>query len=128
MPSVPRHGLARFAAAFRYSIAGLRHVFRHEAAVREELVALVVLIPVSVALPVTAVEHLLLVCSMLLVLLVELLNTAVEATVDRISEERHPLSGLAKDLGSAAVLIALLMSALCWLVIAGPVALRWARR
>lgn len=113
--------------AFQNTLTGLRHASVHEAAVRQELIALVVLIPVSVLLPVSAVEHLILVLSMLLVLLVELLNTAVEATVDRISLDRHPLSGHAKDLGSAAVFISLCMSVLSWVVIAGPVVLRWAR-
>lgn len=109
-------------------MAGLRHAIRGEAAIREELVACVVLIPAAVLLPVTALERLLLVLSMLLVLLTEFLNSAVEAAIDRISLERHPLSGQAKDLGSAAVAVALLMSALCWAVIAGPLALRWLLR
>ena len=94
---------------------------------REGLLALAILVPVSIFLPVSDIEHLLLVLSMMLVVLVELVNSAIEATVDRISLERHPLAGLAKDLGSAAVLIAVLMSGLCWVVIAGPVVVRWAQ-
>ena len=70
-------------------------------------------------------ERLLLVLSMMLVLLTEFLNSAIEAAIDRISLERHPLSGQVKDLGSAAVFVALLMSATCWAVIAGPVLARW---
>ena len=119
---------SRLLSAFRNSFAGLRHVIAHESAIRDELLALVVLAPVSIALPVSRVEHLILLVSLLLVILVELLNTAVEATVDRISLERHPLSGLAKDLGSAAVLTALLITGLCWVMIVGPVVLRWWRR
>ena len=106
-------------------MAGLRLALEREAAIRQELFACVLLIPAAVLLPVPAVERLLLVLSMLLVLLTEFINSAIEATIDRISLDRHPLSGLAKDLGSAAVAVALLMSALCWIVIAGPVAMRW---
>ena len=86
------------------------------------------LIPLAVLLPVSALERLLLVLSMLLVVLTEFLNSAIEAAIDRISLERHPLSGQAKDLGSAAVAVALFMSALCWIVIAGPVAMTWLSR
>jgi diacylglycerol kinase (ATP) len=87
------------------------------------------LTPVSLCLHVGRLEHLLLILSMLLVVLVEFLNSAVESAVDRISTDPHPLSGQAKDLGSAAVLIALIMWALTWGVIAGPLAQapwRWA--
>jgi len=120
-------GLRRLFKALRYSCAGLRHAVLNDAAIREGLVALVILVPVSILLPVSDMEHLVLVLSMMLVVLVEFLNSAIEATVDRISPERHPLSGLAKDLASAAVLIAVLMTGLCWVVIAGPVVLRWLR-
>lgn len=117
-------GLRRIVDAFGYSCAGLRHALRHETAIRQELIALAVLVPAAVLLPVSALERLLLVLSMMLVLLTEFLNSAIEAAVDRISLERHPLSGQAKDLGSAAVGVALLMSAACWAVIAGPVVAR----
>lgn len=118
-------GLRRLANALGYSWAGLRHALRHETAIRQELIALAVLVPATVLLPVATLERLLLVLSMMLVLLTEFLNSAIEAAIDRISLERHPLSGQAKDLGSAAVCIALLMSATCWAVIAGPVFARW---
>jgi diacylglycerol kinase (ATP) len=118
-------GVRRLINACRYSYAGLRHAIRHEVAVREELIAVAILGPASAFLPVTRVEHLILVLALLLVVLVELINSSIEATVDRISQERHPLAGQAKDLGSAAVFIALVMSALSWLVIAGPVVVRW---
>jgi diacylglycerol kinase (ATP) len=95
---------------------------------RQEILGCIVLSPIALLLPVPAVERLLLVLSMLLVLLTEFVNSAIEATIDRISLERHPLSGRAKDLGSAAVAVALLMTALCWIVIAGPVLLRWLQR
>lgn len=112
-------------AAFRNSVAGFRNAFAHEAAIREELVTLAVLAPVAAMLPVPPVERLVLILLMLLVLVVELLNTAVERTVDRISTQHHPLSGYAKDIGSAAVLTSLLMAILGWLVIAGPLAWSW---
>ena len=118
-------GLRRLVNACGYSMAGLRHAMAREAAIRQELLACVVLIPVAVLLPVPAVERLLIILSMLLVVLTEFLNSAIEAAIDRISLDRHPLSGQAKDLGSAAVATALLMSALCWIVIAGPVAVHW---
>jgi diacylglycerol kinase (ATP) len=121
----PSIGPARLAGALRYSIAGFRHAARREAAFQQELLAAAVLIPLAVLLPATAVERLLLILSMLLVMLVELLNSAIEATVDRISAERHPLAGQAKDMGSAAVFVALAMSVLCWAVIAGPVLAGW---
>jgi diacylglycerol kinase (ATP) len=121
-------GLRRLVNACGYSLAGLRHAIQRETAIQQELLACVVLIPAAVLLPVPALERLLLVLSMLLIVLVEFLNSAIEAAIDRISLERHPLSGQAKDLGSAAVAVALLMSALCWIVIAGPVAMRWLAR
>jgi diacylglycerol kinase (ATP) len=118
-------GLRRLINACGYSAAGLRHALEREAAIRQELAACIVLIPLALLLPVPPVERLLIVLSMLLVVLTEFVNSAIEAAIDRISLERHPLSGQAKDLGSAAVAVALLMSALCWIVIAGPVAMRW---
>lgn len=121
-------GMRRLVNALGYSYAGLRHAMQHETAIRQELIALVILVPLSTQLPVTNLEHLILVFSMLLVLLVEFVNSAIESAIDRISLERHPLSGQAKDLGSAAVAIALLMSAMCWLVIAGPLAAAWIGR
>ena len=120
--------MRRLVNACGYSLAGLRHAMAREAAIRQELFACVVLIPGALLLPVPAFERLLIILSMLLVVLTEFLNSAIEAAIDRISLDRHPLSGQAKDLGSAAVATALLMSALCWIVIAGPVAMRWLAR
>ena len=124
-PARPSIGPARLAGALRYSIAGFRHASRHEAAFQQEVLVTLLLVPAAVLLPVPTLDRLILVLSMLLVIVVELLNSAIEATVDRISAERHPLAGQAKDMGSAAVLLALLMSALCWVVIAGPVVAAW---
>ena len=126
----PSIGPARLAGALRYSIAGFRHATRLEAAFQQEvlvslLLVSLLLLPAALLLPVSALERLILVVSMLFVIVVELLNSAIEATVDRISAERHPLAGQAKDMGSAAVLVALVMSLLCWTVIAGPVIAAW---
>jgi diacylglycerol kinase (ATP) len=118
-------GFRRLFRALGYSYMGIRHAVLNEAAIREALVALAILVPVSILLPVSDMEHLVLVLSMMLVVLVEFVNSAIEAAVDRISTEPHPLAGQAKDLASASVLIAVLMSGLCWVVIAGPVVMRW---
>lgn len=116
-------GLRRLGRALACTLAGLRQALAHEAAFRQEALACGLLIPLATLLPVTRLERLTIVLSMLLVLLAELFNSAIEAAIDRISLDHHPLSGRAKDLGSASVGVALLMSATCWLVIAGPVLL-----
>ena len=123
-----RGGLRRLVKAFGYSYAGFRYALSNDSAIRQALCALVILVPISALLPVTDVEHLILVLSMMLVVLVEFINSAIEATVDRISLEHHTLSQQAKDLGSVAVGLAVLMSGLCWLVIAGPVFKQWLLR
>ncbi len=116
-------GLRRLLNAFGYSLQGFRAAWQNEAAFREEAMLTIVLTPVALLLPVTGGEKLLLILSLLLLVLVELLNSAVEAVVDRIGPEIHPLSGRAKDLGSAAVLIACLILGLTWLFIALPAVL-----
>ena len=116
-------GLRRLLNAFGYSLQGFRAAWQNEAAFREEAMLTFVLPPVALLLPVTGLEKLLLILSLLLLVLVELLNSAVEAVVDRIGPEIHPLSGRAKDLGSAAVLIACLILGLTWLFIAVPAVL-----
>ena len=116
-------GLRRLLNAFGYSLQGFRAAWQNEAAFREEAMLTIVLTPVALLLPVTGLEKLLLIPSLLLLVLVELLNSAVEAVVDRIGPEIHPLSGRAKDLGSAAVLIACLILGLTWLFIAVPAVL-----
>jgi diacylglycerol kinase (ATP) len=121
----PSIGPGRLAGALRYSLAGFRHAASGEAAFQQELLVTLVMLAPALLLPVSTLEKLVLVLSMLFVLAVELLNSAVEAAIDRISSERHPLSARAKDLGSAAVFVAVLMSLLCWAVIAGPVVAEW---
>lgn len=98
-------------------MAGLRACWRHEAAFRQELLGLLLLLPLALYLGQTGVERALLIGSLLLVPLVELLNSALEAVVDRFGDERHELSGRAKDIGSAAVFLAILMAIVIWLLI-----------
>ena len=113
-PFKGRTGVARIVAAFVNSLAGLAAAWRHEAAFRQELLLAIVLVPVALLLDVPGTGKALMIASVLLVLIVELLNSAVEAAIDRISLDRHPLAKRAKDVGSAAVMIALLNVAAVW--------------
>jgi diacylglycerol kinase (ATP) len=110
-------GLARLLRSFGNSWKGFVGAFREEAAFRQELALALVVVPAGLWLGRNGVERTLLVGPMLLVLIVELLNSAVEATVDRVGLERHPLSGLAKDIGSAAVFTSFALLALAWLLV-----------
>jgi diacylglycerol kinase (ATP) len=119
-PHKGQRGVRRLFNAFLYSLSGLALAFRHESAFRQEVALAAVLIPLACVLPVSAVERVLLVCSVLLVMVVELLNSSVEAAVDRIGFDTHRLSKRAKDLGSAAVLVSLTALVIVWGVFAGP--------
>lgn len=110
-------GLRRLLYATINSAKGLFWMFRHEAAFRQELLVSMVLVPVAFMVTDSVFKQLALVVSLLVVMLVEILNTAIEAVVDRISTEHHPMSGLAKDLGSAAVSVAILVAVLIWSVV-----------
>lgn len=107
-------GVKRVFKALFYSLDGLASSMKHEAAFRQEVFLAAVLIPASFLLQVPLAQHLALVASVLLVLIVELLNSAVEAVVDDISLRNRPLAKRAKDMGSAAVLISLLNCGICW--------------
>ncbi len=120
-PHKGQRGIRRLLNAFFYSLSGLALAFRHESAFRQEIALAVVLIPIACVLPVGPVERALLIGSVLLVIVVELLNSSVEAAIDRIGLDTHRLSKRAKDLGSAAVLVALTALAIVWLLLAGPV-------
>ncbi|WP_018951167.1 MULTISPECIES: diacylglycerol kinase [unclassified Thioalkalivibrio] len=109
-----RRGLNRVLHAFGYSWRGLREAYQHESAFRQELALLAVLLPLAIWLGESGVERALLAGSALLILVVELLNSAVEAAIDRFGDERHPLSARAKDMASAAVLVSFLLAALVW--------------
>ena len=113
-PHKSRPGLARIWRALFYSFAGLTSAFRNESAFRQELALTAVLIAIAVALPASLVQIALLIHSVLFVLVAELLNSAVEAAVDRISFDDHALAKQAKDIGSAAVFVSLVGCAVVW--------------
>ncbi len=107
-------GLLRFIDAAGYSWKGLKAAYKNEEAFRQELILFCILVPLGLLLGNSGVEKALLVGSLLLVLIVELLNSAVEAVVDRIGMEQHELSGRAKDIGSAAVALSMVLVAATW--------------
>ena len=110
-------GFERLIRATGYSLAGLKSCIRTEAAFRQELALFIVAFPLALWLGESGIERALLIGSLLLVLIVELLNTAIEVVVDRVGVESHVLSGRAKDLGSAAVMLALLNALVVWLLL-----------
>jgi diacylglycerol kinase (ATP) len=126
-PYKGNRGLTRAWHAMKNSLAGFRVAIREESAFRQELTLAAILIPCGLLVPVEPVSRVLLLGSVLLVLIVELLNSSVEAAIDRISLERHELSRRAKDLGSAAVMVALGMCVMTWALIVGPLVARWLR-
>ncbi|MEN8710976.1 MAG: diacylglycerol kinase [Arenicellales bacterium] len=107
-------GIRRIWNAAGYSFAGLKAAFQNEAAFRQESVLLLILAPVALWLGEGAIEKVLLISSVLLVLIIELVNSAIESAIDRIGSDIHELSGRAKDIGSAAVFLSLLNAALIW--------------
>ncbi len=116
-PFKGKTGLRRVWNALHYSFAGLNAAYRHEDAFRQEVALSLLLIPLALFLPVAGVGKALMVSSVLLVLIVELVNSAIEATVDRISLENHNLAKRAKDIGSAAVLLGLLNVVIVWILV-----------
>ncbi|NGM88959.1 diacylglycerol kinase [Parapusillimonas sp. SGNA-6] len=124
-PYKSKGGLGRLINALRYSAQGLTAAFRHEAAFRQELLLAVVLVPLALWLGRSAGEIALLIGSVVFVLIVELLNSALEALADAITVDHHPLIGRAKDLGSAAVLLALLFSGAVWAWVIASHVLAW---
>lgn len=113
-PHKGKTGLKRVLNAFFYSLEGFGAAWKHEDAFRQESMLAVVLIPLAFFLTDVPLERALMIASVLLVLIVELINSAIEATVDRISLENHALAKRAKDIGSAAVLIALINVLVVW--------------
>jgi diacylglycerol kinase (ATP) len=110
-------GITRLLRAFGYSLQGFRHTWREEAAFRQEVLLSLVVVPGGLYLGRAGVERALLVSPMLLILVVEILNSAVEAVVDRSGPERHPLAGMAKDMGSAAVMLSFFLLGTVWLLV-----------
>jgi diacylglycerol kinase (ATP) len=116
-PHKGKRGLVRVWNAFGYSLSGLSAAFKHEDAFRQEVLLAILLIPIALFSPATGLGKALMVASILLVLVVELLNSAIEAAVDRISLENHRLAKRAKDIGSAAVMLSLVNVATVWALV-----------
>ena len=116
-PHKGRRGLRRIVNAFGYSMSGLAAAYRNEAAFRQEVLLAAVLVPLALFLPASGAGRALMVGSVMLLLVVELLNSAVEATVDRVSLDDHSLAKRAKDIGSAAVMIALVNVPITWALV-----------
>ena len=110
-------GFARLIDATRYSMQGFRAAWQNEAAFRQELVSVIILLPVAYFVARDITQFLLLTVPLLILLIAELVNSAIEAVVDRIGDEPHELSGRAKDMGSSVVFIALLLAFVCWVLI-----------
>ena len=117
-------GIKRVFKAFFYSLEGLASSMKHEAAFRQEALLAVILIPASFLLHVPIAQHLVLVASVILVLIVELINSSIEAVVDDISLRNRPLAKRAKDMGSAAVLLSMINCLVCW---ASVITLNWSQ-
>lgn len=120
MPPPNNVGLARILRAWGYSMKGLQAAWRNEAAFRQEVVGFLVLVPVAFWLASSWSESLLLIAALLIVPVVELLNSAIESLADAVSDEHRPLLGQAKDIGSAAVLVSLAIAALIWCAVLLP--------
>ncbi len=124
-PYKGNRGVTRAWHAMKNSLNGFRVAIREESAFRQELTLAAILVPCGIFVPVAPVERVALLASVMLVLMVEMLNSSVEAAIDRISLERHELSKRAKDFGSAAVMLALGVCLLTWGLIVGPMVWRW---
>lgn len=120
-PYKSKSGFTRIWRAFFYSMAGFSAALKHEHAFRQELFLALIFLPLAVLLPLTLGERALLIATLLLVLVVELLNSAIEAVVDRVSLDNNDLSRRAKDLGSAAVFLSCMIVLVVWGCVAGPV-------
>jgi diacylglycerol kinase (ATP) len=116
-PFKGKTGLQRLLNATRYSLHGFASAFRHEDAFRQEVLLAAILIPIALLLDVGGAGKAMMIASVLLVLIVELLNSAIETAVDRISFDQHRLSKRAKDIGSAAVALSLVNVAVVWLLV-----------
>ena len=119
-PHKGNRGLARAWHAAKNSWCGLVYALQEESAFRQELTLLVLLTPIAFILPITLLEKSLVISSLVMVLVIELLNSSVEAAIDRISFDHHDLSKRAKDFGSAAVMLALFIAALTWAAVCIP--------
>ena len=110
-------GITRLLRAFGYSFQGFRHTWREESSFRQEVALSLVVVPAGLGLGRSGVERAVLIAPMLLILIIEILNSAVEAVVDRSGTDRHPLAGMAKDMGSAAVMLSFFLLGTVWVLI-----------
>ncbi len=124
-PHKGNRGIARAWHAAKNSWCGIVYAFKEESAFRQELTLLILLAPIAFFLPISPLEKCALIASLILVLVVELLNSSVEAAIDRISFDHHDLSKRAKDFGSASVMLALLIAALLWATVCIPLVIIW---
>ncbi|PCE65431.1 diacylglycerol kinase [Salinivibrio sp. YCSC6] len=108
-------GIQRIVKATEFSIQGLKAAWKNEAAFRQEVVLVFILVPFALLIPIALLTKLILIGSLFLILIVELINSAIEAVVDRVGKEHHELSGQAKDIGSSAVLLTLILALFTWL-------------
>jgi diacylglycerol kinase (ATP) len=118
MEKAKKTGIRRLINAFYYSLAGFRAAWKNEEAFRQEIIIGIFIIPVGLWLGKTGTQRALLIGIYFLIPLVELINSAIEATVDRVGKERHELSGRAKDLGSASVLVSICIAMIVWILVA----------
>ena len=116
-PYKGKTGIKRLVNAFGYSIAGTLAAFKHEDAFRQEVILAAILTPIAIYYGETGIDQALMISSLLLIIIVELLNSSIEATVDRISVKHHKLAKRAKDIGSAAVFFSLINAAVIWFLI-----------
>lgn len=117
MPDKTLHGFKRIKNATKYSYQGLKAAFKHEPAFQEEVVLAALMIPAALFIGDSQWERILLIATVVLVLIAELFNSAIEAVVDRVGTEHHELAGRAKDIGSAAVMVTMLLTGYIWLEI-----------
>ena len=120
MKPANNHGIKRIFRATGFSMKGLKAAWTHEAAFRQELLLTLCMLPIALLVNVTVLEKLFLILTLFIVLIVELLNSAIEAVVDRVGDEIHPLSGQAKDIASAAVFMSLTLCGVSWAAILLP--------
>lgn len=120
MKPVNNHGLKRVFRTTGFSLKGLKAAWENEAAFRQEAVLAIVMLPIALLVNISTSERILLIMTLMIVLIVELLNSAIEAVVDRVGDEIHPLSGQAKDIASAAVFLSLAMCAITWAMVLIP--------
>lgn len=112
-----KKGFPRIMNAFKFSYDGFIATFKSEEAFRQDLIICMILTPIAIFLPITLIEKLFLFSTLFLIIMAELINTAIEMTIDRISEELHPLSKIAKDIGSCIVLVSFMYLILVWVLI-----------